>query len=457
MVYAYPVPDYFKNKISSMIRFIFSAVFFFFFSLSISAQDTREELEKQRAKLKKEMEATQKLLNNNKMKTKENLVQWKLINDKLNLQNRLIENIGKDINILDNNINNNQREINRYNKLLDTLKEEYAKSMVYAYKHRNNYDFLSFVFSAASFNDAIKRVAYLKYYRDYREKQGENILRTQELRRQKLNELGTIKEKKNEVLQIKDKEAAALETQKLEKDRIVNDLKKEGKQLNNQLAAFKKQNAKVEKAIAAAIKKATDDARKAALKKSNEEEAARLAALKNKAPEKTSTTVKTSAEKNSPKNTEPVKSPENILLNAENRVLNENFKKNKGILPWPVDKGIPILHFGNNVLQSGATINMTGITVATDIGSSVKAIFDGTVSSVVFIEDMQVVIVQHGEYFSTYSNLGSVSVKMGQIVKAGQVIGRAAANLDGIGAIDLYINDAKGNNTDPEKWLKSSR
>ena len=142
-----------------MIRFIFSVAFFLFFSLTVQAQDTREELEKQRAALKKEMEQTQKLLNSNKAKTKESLVKWKLINDKLNLQNRLIENISKDINLLDNTISTNQREINRYNKLLDTLKEEYAKSMVYAYKNRNNYDFLSFIFSAASFNDAIKRVA----------------------------------------------------------------------------------------------------------------------------------------------------------------------------------------------------------------------------------------------------------------------------------------------------------
>lgn len=433
-----------------MTRFIFNTALFIFISLSVQAQETREELEKQRAALKKEMEQTQKLLNSNKAKTKENLARWKLINDKLNLQNRLIDNISRDINLLDNNITTNQREINRYNKLLDTLKEEYAKSMVYAYKNRNSYSFLSFIFSAASFNDAIKRIAYLKYYRDLREKQGENILRTQELRKHKINELGSIKEKKNEVLQIKDKEVTALEVQKAEKDKIVNDLKKEGKQLNNQLTAFKKQNAKVEKAIAAAIKKAKDDARKAAIKKSNEEEAARLAAVKSNTP------VKTNPDKASTpvKKVETVKAPESVLLNAGNIALNESFKKSRGLLPWPVDKGITILHFGRNQLQSGTIMDVTGITVATEIGSNVKAIFDGVISSVVFVEDMEVVIIQHGEYFSTYSNLGSVSVKSGQNVKTGQVIGKAAANLDGTGAIDLYINDAKGANIDPEKWLK---
>jgi len=422
-----------------MIKFIFSVTLFTFFSLSLHAQETREELEKQRAALKKEMEQTQKLLNSNKAKTKENLARWKLINDKLNLQNRLIENIGKDINLLDKNITNNQKEINRYNKLLDTLKEEYAKSMVYAYKNRNSYDFLSFIFSAASFNDAIKRIAYLKYYRDYREKQGENILRTQELRKQKVNELGSIKEKKSEVLQIKDKELTALETQKAEKDKIVNDLKKEGKQLNSQLTAFKKQNAKVEKAIAAAIKKARDDARRAAV-------------VKNTPPPTTADPKRPPRGGDNPP--PPVKPPENILLNAENRVLNENFKKNKGLLPWPVDKGIPILHFGRNQLPSGTIMDVTGVTIATDIGSNVKSVFDGVVSSVVFVEDMEVVIIQHGEYFSTYSNLGSVSVKGGQTVRTGQVIGKAAANLDGNGSIELYINDAKGNSIDPEKWLK---
>ena len=435
-----------------MIKFIFNLAIFSFFSLSVLAQDTREELEKQRTRLKREMDETQKLLNSNKGKTKENLLQWKLINDKLNLQNRLIENIGKDINILDNNINTNQREINRYNKLLDTLKEEYARSMVYAYKNRNNYDFLTFIFSAGSFNDAIKRVAYLKYYRDYREKQGENILRTQELRRQKVNELGSIKEKKNEVLEIKDKEATALETQKAEKDKIVTDLKKQGKELNNQLVAFKKQNAKVEKAIAAAIKKAIDDARKAALKKAKDDEAARLAALKNNPTVKTNTEKPTTTKPT--KRPEPAKAPETVLLNADNKELNENFKKNKGILPWPVDKGITILHFGRNQLQSGTTIDVTAITIATDIGSNVKAVFDGVVSMVTFIEDMEAVMIQHGEYFSAYSNLGSVSVKAGQSVKHGQVIGKAAANLDGTGAVDFYIIDAKGNHIDPEKWLK---
>ncbi len=428
-----------------MIRFVFSVVLFSFVSTGALAQQTREELEKQRAQLKKEMEQTQKLLNSNKAKTKENLVQWKLINDKVNLQNRIIDNLSRDIDLLDNNIYNNQKEINRYNKLLDTLKEEYAKSMVYAYKNRGNYAFLNFIFSAASFNDAIRRLAYLKYYRDYREKQGENILRTQELRRQRIAELGGIKVQKSEVLKTKDKEMGALEAQKQEKDKIMNELKKQGKELNSQLAAYKKQMKKVDNAITAAINRALADAKKAAAKKASDEKAAAKASV--------STSGSTEKTVTAPKKTEVKKAPESVLLNEANIALNESFIKNRGILPWPVDKGVTIMHYGRNQLPSGSVIDVTGITVGTDIGSNVKSVFDGVVSNVVFIEDMQVVIIQHGKYFTTYSNLSVVSVQRGQNVKTGQVIGKAAANLDGIGAIDFFINDERGN-IDPEKWLK---
>lgn len=434
-----------------MVKIILVAATFFFITVSSFAQ-TREELEKQRQQLKKELEQTEKLLSDNKTKTKENFTQWTLIKKKVDLQDRVIDNLNRDINILDNNMYITQKDINRYNRLLDTLKQEYAKSMVYAYKNRGNYDFMNFIFSAASFNDAVKRIAYLKSYRNYREMQGENILRTQELRRQRIEELSGTKQKKNVVLQTKDKEMNVLEAQKHEQDKILNELKKQGKQLNSQYAAKKKQMQKVDNAIAAAIKKALDDARKLA-KKAADDEAKRLAALEKANKTTTTSTTSTKTTTSPTKRVVETKKPESELLNAENRALNANFVSNKGSLPWPVDKGYMLMHYGTNQLPSGATLVMTGITVATDIGAPVKAIFDGEVSKVIYVEDIQVVIIQHGKYFSTYSNLSNVSVQTGQSVKAGQVIGKAAANLDGVGAVDFYVNDEK-NNLDPEKWLR---
>lgn len=431
-----------------MIKVFFSALLVMCSAAVIAQPTTREELEKQKAQLKKELEQTERMLNENKSKSKENYVQWKLVNDKVNLQDRIVDNINRDINLLDNNLFNTQRDINRYNRLLDTLKQEYAKSMVYAYKNRSNYDFLNFIFSAASFNDAIKRVTYLKSYRDYREMQGQNILRTQDLRKKRIEELTGTKQQKSQVLQSKDKELAVLEKEKLEKDRIMNELKKQGKQLNDRIGAIKKQQKKVDNAIAAAIKRAMDEARRAAAK----EAATVKANAKNNTPAVTPSnpTAKVTV---TPKKTEPKKVPESILLNAENTALNTDFVKNRGALPWPVDKGYTLMHYGKNVLPSGTVLVTTGLTIATDIGSQVKTVFDGTVSSIIYVEDMQVVIIQHGKYFSTYSNLSSVSVQKGQAVQRGQNIGRAAANLDGVGAVDFYISDEKSNQ-DPERWLR---
>src|SRR5687767_15846481 len=124
---------------------------------AIAQPQSREALEKQRQQLKKEIEQTEKLLNSTKAKTKVNLLEYKLINNKVTLQNRVIDNISRDLNMLNNNIYSIQKDINKYDRLLDTLKQEYARSMVYAYKNRSNYDFLNFIFSSSNFNDAIKR------------------------------------------------------------------------------------------------------------------------------------------------------------------------------------------------------------------------------------------------------------------------------------------------------------
>ena len=387
----------------------------------------------------------ERMLGENKVKTKSTTSEFKVISNKVNLQERIIDNINRDIDLLDNNIYGIQRDIHRYDRLLDTLKQEYAKSMVYAYKNRSNYEFLTFIFSAASFNDAIKRVSYLKSYRNYREMQGENILRTQELRRQRIVALGGVKEKKSVVLEDKSKEMDKLEKQKQEKDRILADLKKQGKQLNAQYTAKKKQLSKVSNAITAAINKARADA----IAKAAAEERARLANIA-----KTSTNPTTSTKTTAPttKRATPKEQP-SVLLNQDNASLNERLENNRGSLPWPVQKGYILMNFGMNSLPSGAKVDMPGLSIGTDIGTPVKAVFNGTVSSVVNVDEMQVVILQHGRYFTSYSNLTGVTVGKGQSVTAGQVLGKAMSNDDGVGEV-LFIMSNEKSNIDPERWLK---
>lgn len=439
-----------------MIRILCFLFFATLLSLSSYAQpQSREELEKQRQQLKKEIEETEKQLKKNQAQTRENLLQFNLINRKVNLQDKVIDNINRDLSILNNNMYSISKDIRKYDRLLDTLKQEYAKSMVYAYKNRSNYDFLNFIFSSSNFNDAMKRISYLKSYRTYREMQGQNIVRTQTLRKKKIDDLSFAKTEKNEVLEVQNKELTVLETQKKEKDRVLNELKKQGKQLNKQIAAKQKQMQKVNNAIAAAIRRAQEEARKEALARAAAEKD-RLRKLADAEKAKSTTGVKTNTE--SPKTTtvkanpEPVKR-ESVLLNDNNIALNTSFEKNRGSLPWPLDRGVVLMHYGANTLPSGTVMNVTSVTISSEVGSSVKAVFDGTVTAVQPVEDMTVVIVQHGRYFTTYSNLSGVNVQKGQQIKTGQTLGRVAVNFDGIGAIDFYISN-ENSNYDPEKWLR---
>jgi len=418
------------------------------------ADKEQQQLEQERQELKQELQEKQNLLDKNRKNTKENLAQLALINSKVNLQERMINNLSRDISLLDNNIYKSQRDVHKLSLLLDTLKREYATSMVYSYKNRSNADFLNFIFSSSSFNDAVKRVNYLKSYRSYREMQGENILRTEALLKGRIVELGDNKEKKDAVLQTQSKEMQALADQQKEKDEIVAKLKQEGKELNKQIAARKKQMQKVSSAIAAAIKRAQDEARKQAA----DEDRKRREALKNQANTTTASDVATTSKPTSkptrPSTTTTIATPESVLLPTDADVkLNADFIKNKGSLPWPVDKGYIIMVFGQNELPNKIIEDNPGITIGSDIGSPVKAIFDGEVSSVTTIEDMQVVILKHGKYFSTYSNLSGVNLSRGQAIHTGQVLGRVASNDEGTGSIDLIISNEKGN-VNPEIWLR---
>jgi murein hydrolase activator len=418
---------------------------------------TREELERQKKQLKAELEETQKMLQENQNKTKVGLSDLALVNRKLDFQGNILNTITKDIDLISNSIYKNQREINKLNLVLDTLRQEYAKSMVYAYKNRSNYNFLNFIFSAESFNEAIKRVAYLKSYRTYRELQGQNIVLTQELLQKRIDELSGNKDKKAAALEGQTKELTELQKQQEQKNQIVAKLKSQGKEFANRIAATKKQYLRVQGAIAAAIKKAQEEARKAALleaKKREKErldrlEKERLERLKNKSNPTVITPKEPKKEKIKP---ERQAQPESVLLDDANRVLNTSFKNNRGSLPWPIEKGYVMMHHGKNELPDGGVLVNPGVTFGTGIGSSIKAIFAGVVSNITNIDNMQVVIIQHGSYFSSYSNLGSVSVQRGQNVNTGQVIGKAAANDEGVGSIDLLISSERGEEN-PERWI----
>jgi septal ring factor EnvC (AmiA/AmiB activator) len=128
--------------------------------------------------------------------------------------------------------------------------------------------------------------------------------------------------------------------------------------------------------------------------------------------------------------------------------LSGNFEKNKGHLPWPVS-GTVSMAFGPHEYIKGIIHNNQGVTIDVTAGAAVKAVFEGVVSSVFNVGDVSAVIIRHGKYFTTYSNLSTVSVSKGEQVKTGQIIGRVGD----IGQLEFVLSDEKDHMFDPEKWL----
>jgi septal ring factor EnvC (AmiA/AmiB activator) len=438
-----------------MKKLLFSTLFFLAsFMLAFAQLTDRTELERERKEIQDELKEIQGAYNTIKGQTKQSLGQLNMLSRKINLQERYISSINKELKYIDDDIYLSNLEIYRLQRQLDTLKTQYARTVVYAYKNRSSYDYVNFIFSAGSFNDALRRIAYLKSYRAYREKQVNTINETQQLIAKRQQQQMGRKVQKSTALETKEQERVALAEQKKEKDVVVSKLKSQEKDLAKQLAAKKKRDKDLKNAIAAAIRRDIEAAKK---------ESERIAALrkaedaKNK-PAVVNTPAATPGNKPvTPVREAPEKRPDSYLeLNAKDVALGAEFVSNKGKLPWPVDRAIVTIPFGDyNIPGTNLRGNNTGITLAVpSVGAPVKAVFDGVVSAIHNYGDGVAIVVRHGKYYSSYYNLSGVNVSKGATVKTGQVIGKAGEAEEGGGGQVDFMLMMETNPINPSPWLR---
>lgn len=470
-------------------------IFVFFLAVSIClaghAQETKEEIQKKQQDLQSELDDLNNTLNQIKKNKKQSIGQLALVQKKIKIREAMVDNLSKDLKRLDNDISATTAEIDQLKLQLDTLKLNYAKSLVFAYKNRSNYDYLNFLFSATSFNDAVKRIAYLKSYRQSREIQANYIERTEQVREAKINSLTLTKTDKNKVLGDQSKQLVVLEDDKKQKDQVVKQLQSQEQDIAGQIKTNERNRLKLKQALATIIRREIEEARRkeaerqerlrkeaeaaAAEKKRRDQQLAQEEAdRKRKAAAAASANPTASA----PAAKEPEEQPKvkaravdaggstpaapksdrtyNPLESTpEGLTQSLNFESNHGNLPWPVSSGVVTIHFGPYQIP-GTPIKgkSDGVYIALPVGATVKAVADGVVSAVVDLGGQQAVLVRHGKYFTTYSNLASASVNKGDEVKAGKAIGTTAADDSGEGQLLFMVTDDKGNNLDPERWLK---
>ena len=419
----HPYPFLKKQKL------FFLTFFLLFIFFAVSAQD-RKKLEKEREKLKKEIEFTQKLLQETSENRKATLTQLETLRQQIALREKIISNISKEMSVLNEHIDETTSIIDALEKDLVVLKEEYAGMLYSIYKNRSSLNQLIFIFNAKSFNDAYARIRYLQRFSEFRKRQAELIEQTKVTLQRKNREQEDRKKQKQILLDAETSERAKIKTEMEQTDKLVTQLNLQEKKLKDDIDAKKKAaenlNKKIEEIILREIKKA---------------EAAAAAAAKKKA---AATAAKT-------------KTKENVLaLTPEAAKLSADFSSNQGRLPWPVEKGRIAETFGEHahpVLKTVKVVN-NGIDIQTNENAQVRALFQGTVITVMYNPGFQrAVMVRHGEYFTVYSNLKEVFVRSGEEITTKQPLGIVHTD-ENEGASKVHLELWKGTQKlNPALWI----
>ncbi len=420
-----------------------------FTTVTMYAQNDKNKMQSRKSKLEKEIVEMNRELEQTKLNKSANLNQLVLINKKISKREELINEIEQEVGSIDSQVKNLNDTIYRITMNLSSLKEEYARIIYSTYRNRSAYNRLMFLFSSHNFNQAYKRLKYLQQYTEYRKSQVKSIGETQQMLTTKKLEFEKRKSSKLTLKHSQEQERNVLADEKSEKDEKVKNLTSQEKTLlvklrNNEIALNKLQVA-IENIVVAEIKKANEEkARKAAsalaVARANAE-ADRKAKAKAEADKKSKAKSNPSSKSSAPLKSEPIArveesrstaakaapaSSNSMSVTAEDVALSGSFAGNKGRLPSPVDRGAIISSFGEHPHAEFQNIKIknNGIDIISAPGAQAKVIFDGEISSVIFIANLNyVVIVRHGDYLTVYSNLESVTVKKGDKVKTRQSLG----------------------------------
>ena len=342
-------------------------------SISLQAQSKKlQELENTRREIQQEMKQLNTLLFQGKKEQKSVLSRVEDLNYKVTVRQNLIRITNQQANLLTREINANQKNITNLRDKLTLLKEEYAAMVVKSYKSKSEQSKIMFLLSSINFQQAYKRLQYIKQYADYQKQRGEEIKAKTIALQEKKKDL--IKQKKDKQNLIEENRIAKNELSKELKQHktLMNSIKKNLNKYTSQYRAKQKEAAKIDKEIEKIIRAA-------------------MASSNKKAGKSASSTT--------------------FALTAEGRTLAANFTSNKGKLPWPVKKGVVKLRYGlqRSPIDKNIPINSNGVRIVTNKSEKVRAVFNGVVMSIITPRNgNNTVLIRHGNYITIYKNLSKI-------------------------------------------------
>ncbi len=365
-----------------------------FLSFTTLAQSAKQrQLEEKRIKLQRDIRQLEQLLFKNQSEKKSVLSQAEDLDQKINVRQELIRVTNQQANLLNREINANQRNITKLRDELKTLKADYAKMISKSYKSKSQQSRIMFLLSSENFLQAYKRLQYMKQYTNYRKQQGDEI-KTKTISLQEINkELIKQKKDKEKLIAENRKEQKALEVERKTQEALIASLQKKESSYASQVKRKQQEIDEIDRQIQKLIREA--------IARSNKKKG-----------------VKKS-------------SSGGFALTPADKALAASFKANKGKLPWPLERGVVTLKFGKqrHPVVKTTTIKSNGVRIATEKGAKARCVFDGEVLGIQLIKGSnKTVFVQHGNYVTVYNNLSKVYVKEGQKVKTNQELGEVFTN-----------------------------
>lgn len=440
-----------KNSIGSRLPGWLTLLLFLAFLPVVFGQKKSDQLQAEQEKLENKLSNTKSLLDKVKSGTEASLNELKLIDNQVKFREELVQNFDNQIKGADLTISSKDAQVKALQKKLERLKAQYRKLLLYAYKHRNRYGKMMYIFSASNYFEAVKRNSYLKRIAEIQQKQFLIIRQNQGAVKKEITNIREEKEKKERLLAGKIVEKDKILRDKQKKQQTLDELRKDEKKLMAELKAAEKQKDELKRRIKQAIEKEIADAEAKAKKE--------LAAAEKKKPvtggSKTTTSGSTSAGTGTNEKKEVT-----LTETKENMVMGKNFESNRGKLPWPVAKGTITEGYGKNPHPTMANVftNNNGVDIGAPKNAQVRAVFEGEVTSVLNIPGAgKVVIIKHGNYRTVYSNLQDAYVSVGSKVTTKQMIGSLLP--DGEGNLSTahfeihQIVDGAVQKMNPTLWL----
>ena len=417
---------------------LFLSLFFIVICSTAFAQ-TAKELTRKKEALERQIVEAQNNLKKTVNGKKLTIGQINAIKAQIRLRQEKISTINSEIKNLDQQITENSNKVQNLKTRLSDLKKEYAGMIRFAQRNRNSYDKMMFIFAASDFNQAYKRIKYLQQFGQYRKKQAGYIQGTEKDLSNQIVVLDKSLKTKSSLLKEEVNEKSKLDKNRNEQSVVLSKLSKQEKQFNQDIKSRRAQQDAIDRQIRAAIKREIEIARKKA--EDEAREANRIAAAKAKAENRPAPVV------------EPVKAKSNseiLRATPEAEKLSASFESNKGSLPSPVANGYITSRFGSFMVGQ-AVDRHDGITYQTSENTAVRAVFNGTISSIVPVQGRFWILINHGEYFTVYQNLKSVNVTKGEKVNTKQTIGTAGMAGD---VAEVQFGIHRGSTPlNPESWI----